>query len=123
MAYNIDMEEEDFTMLCGKCGKGCSCRKGMLCPFSFGLAVGIVFFFAVLIEALWVMQFGLPPFMEAMHMPMPTLQSSFIHALTVLAKGFLLGFFIALIYDLIRSCCHKKSDEACVCDKNVVDKK
>lgn len=115
-------------MSCEKCGNGCGCRrKGLLCPFSFGFAVGIVFFFAVMIEALWVMQFGLPPFMEAMHMPMPTLQSSFIHALLVLVKGFLLGFFIALIYDLIRRCClccRKKSDGVCgVCDKGTVDKK
>jgi len=86
-----------------------------ICPMSFGLAVGIVSFFAVLIWSLWIINYGMPPMMVAMHMPEPTLAKGFEHALLALLKGFLFGFFVALFYDLI-SCwfaCCKKSDKNC----------
>lgn len=96
-----------------KSGKdGECCMK--LCPVSLGLAVGIVSFFAALIWTFYVMIYGLPPMMVAMHVPVPTLGRGFVHALFVLIKGFLFGFFVALFYDWIASCiynCCKKSDK------------
>lgn len=89
-------------MLCLKSDEGSRCMK--LCPVSFGLALGIVSFFAVLIWSLWVMSYGLPPMLEALHMPIPTLGSGFAHALLALLKGFIFGFFVALLYDLISHC-------------------
>ena len=87
-------------------------KSTKLCPVSFGLAVGIVSFFAVFIWTLWVMNYGMPPLMIAMHIPVPTLGKGFVHALFALLKGFLFGFFVALLYDII-SCCFaacRKSD-------------
>lgn len=103
-------------MMCSKCSGGA--RK--LCPVSFGLAVGIVSFFAVLIWTLWVMSNGLPPMMVALHMPTPTLGHGFVHALLAFFKGFVFGFFVALFYDLF-SCCFRKckSDESCECGSSV----
>jgi hypothetical protein len=91
-----------------KCGKDCRCMK--LCPVSFGLAVGIVGFFVVLVWSLWVMTHGLPPEMVAMHMPVPSWSLSFAHALLALLKGFVGGFLVALIYDLIVCCKCRKSE-------------
>lgn len=100
-------------MLCPKCGSGSAAK---LCPVSFGLAIGIVSFIAVLLWSLWVMSYGMSPMMAAMHIPMPTLSSSFVHALVMLIKGFVCGFFVALLYDLIVNCCARcKSGEDCVC--------
>ena len=110
-------------MMCNKCGYGR--RPGKLCPLSFGLAVGIVSFFAVLIWTLWVMSYGMPPMMAALHIAAPTLSGGFVHALLALVKGFLFGFFVALFYDLI-ACCFaswcKKSDESCECESSPVKK-
>jgi chromate transport protein ChrA len=83
-------------------------KAKMLCPVSLGLAIGIVGFFAVLIWNLWVMHYGMPSVMVAMHVPMPTLRGGFEHALLVLLKGFLFGFFVALLYDFFASCCAGK---------------
>ncbi len=100
-------------MWCHKCDKdGSKCTK--LCPVSLGLAIGIVSFFAVLIWSLWVMSYGMSPMMVALHIPTPTLGSGFAHALLALLKGFIFGFFVALIYDLIACCLmHKKSMGSC----------
>jgi hypothetical protein len=108
--------------MCSKCDKDGRSKK--LCPLSFGLAVGIVSFFAVLIWTFWVMSYGLPPLMVAMHIPTPTLSGGFVHALLALIKGFLFGFFVALLYDLI-SCCFacKKSDGKCECENVSPEKK
>lgn len=76
-------------------------RCAKICPISFGLAVGIVSFFAVLIWTLWVINHGMTPMMMAMHIPAPTLSLGFSHALLALLKGFIFGFFVALFYDLI----------------------
>jgi len=102
-----------YFMLCTKCEKGGSSRN--ICPMSFGLSVGLVSFFAVLFWTLWVMHYGMPPMMIAMHIPAPTLANGFEHALLALLKGFLFGFFVALFYDLISCCfaCCKKSGESC----------
>lgn len=97
-------------MLNTKCDT--SGKSTKLCPVSFGLAVGIVSFFAVFFWTLWVMIYGMPPLMISMHIPIPTLSSGIEHALLALLKGFLFGFFVALLYDLI-SCFFaacKKSD-------------
>ncbi len=101
-------------MMCCKGNGGGKAKK--LCPVSFGLAVGMVAFFAVLIWTFWVMSYGMPPMMVAMHIATPTLSGGFVHALLALLKGFLFGFFIALFYDLF-SCCMpgKKCGEKCGC--------
>src|SRR5690348_12071641 len=109
-------------MMCPKCGKwgGCGGAK-KLCPVSFGLALGIVSFFAVLLWTLWVINYGMPPMMVAMHLPVPTMGKGFEHALLVLIKGFLFGFFVALVYDLFACCfarCCRKSGESCECGAN-----
>lgn len=103
-------------MHCGKCGG----KNKHLCPFSFGLAVGITSFFAILIWSLWMMIYGLPPMMVAMHMHVPTGWETFIHALLGLLKGFLFGFFVAIFYDLFACCargmCRKSEGEGrCQC--------
>lgn len=83
-----------------------------LCPVSLGIAIGIVSFFAVLIWSLWVILYGMPPTLAAMHVPIPTVGMAFVHALLALVKGFLFGFFVGLIYDLIVCCkCCRKRDE------------
>lgn len=90
------------------CKHGESSGKGTkLCPVSFGLAVGIVTFFAVLLWSLWIVLYGMPPEMAAMHIPVPTVGMAFLHALYGLIKGFIFGFFVALLYDLISGCCCK----------------
>lgn len=106
-------------MLCPKSDKSGKCFK--ICPVSFGLAIGIVSFFAVFIWSLWVMVYGMPPMMEAMHVPMPTIGSGLVRALLALLKGFLFGFFVALIYDLLICCKCKKSDGSC--ETSSLDKK
>ena len=106
--------EEGFFMICAKCDNGGRSKK--LCPVSFGLAVGVVSFFAVLIWSLWTMTHGLPPMMIALHVPVPTLSGGFEHALLALFKGFLFGFFVALLYDLFACCfARKKADGSCEC--------
>lgn len=99
-------------MITNKCDSGKKAAK--LCPLSFGLAVGLVCFLAVLIWTAWVISYGMPPMMVAMHVPTPTLSSGFAHALLGLLKGFLFGFFVALFYDLI-ICCSScgRSNEKC----------
>lgn len=91
-------------------------RVAKLCPVSFGLALGLVCFLAVLIWTAWVISYGMPAMMVAMHVPTPTFSSGFAHALLSLVKGFLFGFFLALFYDLIAccfACCCRRSDGKC----------
>lgn len=109
-------------MWCSKCDKGGKAKK--LCPVSFGLAVGVVSFFAILFWSLWAMHYGMPPMMAAMHMPMPTLAGAFGHALLALIKGFVFGFFVALFYDVF-ACCFacRKADEKCECGAAPPEKK
>ncbi len=91
----------------GKCEHGGRSKK--LCPVSFGLSLGVVSFFAVLIWSLWVISYGMPPMIADLHMPIPTLGSSLVHALLAFFKGFIFGFFIALFYDLFACCFARKS--------------
>lgn len=84
-------------MIYGRCEKGVIPAK--LCPLSFGLAVGAVSFFSVLIWTVWAMHYGMPAMMVH-HMPTLTLSNGFVHALYGLMKGFVFGFFVALFYDL-----------------------
>lgn len=95
-----------------------------LCPVSLGLAVGLVGFFAVLLWSLWVVIYGFTPAVMAMHLPITTLSQGFVVALLALLKGFLFGFFVALLYDVI-SCCVKckKSCEKCGCHDSCGEKK
>ncbi len=95
-----------------------------LCPVSLGLAVGLVSFFAVLLWSLGVIFYGFSTAMIAMHLPITTLGQGFVVALLALLKGFLFGFFVALLYDVI-SCCVRcrKSCEKCGCHDTCKDKK
>lgn len=96
-------------MWCKKCDSS-SCSVMKLCPFSFGLSVAVVSFFAVLLWSLWVLTYGMSPEMVAMNMPTPTMGMAFVHALLGLVKGFIFGFFVALFYDCFACCfAHKKS--------------
>ena len=92
----------------GKC-----CSK--IGPVSFGLALGVVCALAVFIESLWVMHFGPNPWMMQFNIPVPTLNAAFMHALVVLVKGFIFGFFLALFYNLFRCCCPCKRCKSCHC--------
>jgi hypothetical protein len=59
------------------------------------------------------MVYGLTPTMITLHIPVPTIGIAFARALLGLLKGFILGFFIALLYDLIACClvCKKHGKE------------
>ena len=105
--------------MCSKCNSGGKAKK--LCPLSFGLAVGVVSFFAVFSWALWAMYYGMPPMMIAMHIPTPTLSGGFVHALLALIKGFVFGFFVALFYDLFACCfaCRKSDERGECCDPSI----
>ncbi|VVC75117.1 hypothetical protein AQUSIP_03930 [Aquicella siphonis] len=109
-------------MMSGKCG----CNK--LCPFSFGLAVGLTFGLGVFFWSLWAMYMGASPMMVEYHIPVPTLKDGTIHALWGLLKGFIFGFFIALFYDFISCCCKmkwccKKSGCACCASEDKAGEK
>lgn len=105
-------------MMNGNCESSGKTMK--LCPLSFGLAVGFVSFFAVVAWTAWVLTYGMPSMMVAMHMPPPTIHSGFMHALWAFLRGFLFGFFIALFYDLILGafCCLRSSK----CDESSAKK-
>jgi hypothetical protein len=86
-------------------GKCCCTKRKKLCPLSFGVALGITAGLAYFIWVLWVIYNGPTPMMAEYHIPMPTMQDGIIHALWILLKGFVFGFFLALFYDLISCCC------------------
>lgn len=104
-------------MTCGKCGK-CYRKSSCLCPVSFGLALGLVSGVTVFLWSLWMMYNGLPPMMAG-HVPPPTVMGGLTHGLWALLKGFIFGFFVALIYDFFacycKAMCCKKSSETCEC--------
>jgi hypothetical protein len=107
----------EVYMSCGKCG--CGKKGGRLCPVSFGLAIGLTVGLAVFIWSVWVMYNGLPPMMAQYQIPLPTWTTSITDALWGLLKGFVFGFVVALIYDLIGRCCKckacKRGDVQCGC--------
>lgn len=109
-------------MVCAKCGGG----KGRcgLCPITLGLSIGITCFLMVFAWALWIV------YHDAGVLPAPV--PAFMHEkiLTVMeglkmggfgfVKGFIFGFLVALIYDVIKkacACCRGKSGESCECEK------
>ncbi len=96
--------KEEVFMSCGNCDS----KNMRLCPFSFGLAIGIVAFLAMFFWSLWVMKYGVPPSM-AEHMVVPaTFTAALVQSLLCLLKGFLFGFFVALLYDWISCCCRAR---------------
>lgn len=102
-------------MVCGKCGK-----YARLCPFSFGLALGITCGIAVLIMAAMVMNNMASPEMETLQAHL-TWSIAVIHSLWAILKGFVFGFVLVLIYNLIQKigakcCASKSSDEKCGCE-------
>ena len=100
-------------------GRKCS---SSLCPFSFGLAVGLTVALTVFFCSWWSMYYGAMPFMESMHMAVPaTLGGAGIYALWGLLKGFVFGFFVALFYSLIRGCCKKCCCKCCKCDEKACE--
>lgn len=102
-------------MSCEKCSKS----KG-LCPVSLGLALGITAALIVLGWGAWMMYYGVSPEM-ASHLMAADLTWGRIglFALWALIKGFVVGFLIALFYDLISCCCCRckccRKGSACVC--------
>ena len=107
-------------MSCGKCGKR---KSACLCPFSFGLALGITSFLAVYIWGLWVVYHyaGMSPMMATLHMTALTATSALVYAGWAFLKGLIFGFVVVLLYDLIASvclCCRKRKDGPCPCSKN-----
>lgn len=86
----------------------CDSKNMCLCPFSFGLAIGIVAALAMFFWSLWVMKYGVPPMMAGKMIVPITFMGAVVHSLLCLLKGFLFGFFVALIYDWIVCCCKCK---------------
>lgn len=115
------MEKRKFIRrLCMSCGKcGCGVKGKGLCPVSFGLALGITVGLIVFLWSVWVMYYGVPASMADYHMEIPTWMSSTKNALWALLKGFIFGFVVALIYDLISCCCKckccRRTDVKCGC--------
>jgi hypothetical protein len=102
------MEAKGGFMM-GSCGK-------KLCPVSLGLAIGIVCGVGFFVWVLWVNYYGPSAWMLAAHLPVPTVEEGSIRALWALVKGFVFGFFVALLYDCISCCCRSrccKKDGAC----------
>lgn len=101
-------------MSCGKCGSG----KGMLCPVSLGLALGITSGLAFLLWSAWVMYYGDAAVADMHRMVVASWGAALTHSLMVFVKGFVFGFFLALFYDLFHCCmkkCCKKDDSSCAC--------
>lgn len=90
-------------------------HKGKLCPFSFGLAVGITIALATFIMGGWAV-YHHPMAGEVMqrfpHMMPITWGDVGWMTLWMLVKGFVFGFFVALFYDLF-SCCRKNCNCGC----------
>ncbi len=91
------------------CGNRKESSKHGLCPISFGLAVGITCFLAVIVAMLWITYFGASSsmMMHGMTMPAMSWSAALVHALWALVKGFVFGLVLALLYDLF-VCCGKK---------------
>jgi hypothetical protein len=92
-------------MMNGKC-----CKPMKLCPFSLGLALGLTSGLAVIVWTVWAMYYGV---MVAM-----SFRDAAVYAGWMILDGFLFGFVLALLYDLIACCCFKrmkKCDSDCTC--------
>lgn len=92
-------------------------RKG-LCPVSLGGAVGIVCAVCVFFWSIWVMHNGIPAMLAIKPLEL-TWTDVVIYTLVGLLKGFLFGFFVALLYDWFICCCKAKccKDGQCCCSK------
>lgn len=92
----------------------CDCCKGMkICPVSFGLALGITAALVLIVCNAWMMYMGDPASAMMHNMVVMSWADALTHSLYFLVKGFLFGFVLAGIYDLIVCCmskmCSKKS--------------
>jgi len=89
--------------------------------------LGLTCFLTILTVVLIAIHYGTPtPMMDMVHMAVPTLKTGLIHAGYGFVKGFIFGFVLALIYDLIIKvcmCCRKKGSCQCQCACGVSDKK
>ena len=97
-------------MHCEKYNKGIA-----LCPFAFGLALGLASAIAVLIWGIWVLSQGVPPAMAHTAAPANAMDVVIWMGIALL-KGFIFGFIIAWIYDRIVCCkskCQKSSEGEC----------
>lgn len=97
--------------------KECKCSNGFkLCPFSFGVALGVTSAIAVLVWTAWVMYHGATPMMLQYHVPMPSWKDGAWRALCFLLKGFFFGAVLAFVYDFVICCCKgKRSKGECPC--------
>lgn len=106
-------------------GKTNGCfRSKCLCPVSFGLAVGITAFFAVLIWSAWMMVHGSPE-LAPPHFIF-TWGATFAYSFLALIKGFLFGFVVALLYDCFACwcksvCCKREGGCKCGCGCTTCD--
>lgn len=100
------------------CGNGGNTMK--LCPFSFGIAMGLTAALASLVWMCWVMYAGQTPMMVQFNIPVSSLYEGAMKALYMLIKGFVAGFIFAIIYDMVVCCCKgiccRKSGEQCDSD-------
>jgi len=91
-------------MVGGK-GGNCSC----ICPISLGVALGVTSALAVFVWAMWGMYQGIDGV---------TWSATGMYMLVVAVKGFVFGFVLALIYDVIAKrckgmCCRKSGNGDC----------
>lgn len=112
------------------CENGCKTMK--LCPFSFGIALGLTAALGSLVWMCWVMYAGQTPMMVQFNIPVPSLYEGAMRALYMLIKGFVAGLVFAFIYDMVvccckARCCRKSSEQcdadACCDDRSKKDKK
>lgn len=112
-------------------GKKNGCRSKGLCPVSFGLALGITAFLAMIIWAAWLIIHGVPPVAAVpepgstatammLHHEFPvTWGAAFAYALLAFVKGFVFGFILILLYDGFACCCRssccRKDGSCCGC--------
>lgn len=99
--------------------KRCGSGGGRLCPLSFGVALGVTSGLAFLLWSIWLMYYGLPPQLVASGVVI-TWGDAITHSLAALVKGFIFGFVVALLYDLITcacrcKCCKRDNNAACGC--------
>lgn len=76
-----------------------------LCPLSFGAALGITVFLAMLCWFTWMMIQGVPEMVGPNRVVAVTWGSAFAYAFLGLIKGFFFGLVLALLYDLFVCCC------------------
>lgn len=105
-------------MSCGKCSKSMC-----ICPVSLGLALGLTCGLGVLFWFVWGTYFGSMPAMAHYMEPATSWSEAGVRALWSFGRGFVCGFVIALIYDLITCyckgrCCKKDGNGNCACSCN-----